>query len=75
MAGSGFGVRNEDGIVLGAGAFNLDGATINEVEEKALKEGHPISGGKGLKRSLLKSNLIVGELQGIFQPPWNLRLF
>lgn len=36
--------------MLGAGAFNLDGETINEVEEKALKEGYPISKRKGFKK-------------------------
>lgn len=35
-AAAGFVIRNHCGQILGAGSFNMDGATISEVEAKAL---------------------------------------
>ena len=38
-AGEGFVVRNDQGLTIGAGAGNLDGATISIAEAVALKKG------------------------------------
>lgn len=50
-------IRNEHGNMIGAGAFNLDGATINEAEAKAFKEGLKYAKRKGFKKSWWKVTL------------------
>ncbi|RXH95178.1 hypothetical protein DVH24_024862 [Malus domestica] len=58
----GFVIRNEHGNMIGAGAFNLDGATINEVEAKALKEGLKYAKRKGFKKSWWKAAQALCEI-------------
>ncbi|XP_068336621.1 uncharacterized protein [Pyrus communis] len=73
-AGASFVVRNEDGLVIGVGAFNLNGAIINEAEARALKEGLAYIKRKGFNKVLIEgdSKLIIGALQGTVKPPWNI---
>nr|XP_028962208.1 uncharacterized protein LOC114826287 [Malus domestica] len=71
--GPGFIVRNEDGFVIGVGAFNLNGATINEAEARALKEGLAYIKRKGFTKIIIEgdSKLIIEAFQGTVEPPWN----
>ncbi|XP_068304275.1 uncharacterized protein [Pyrus communis] len=65
-AGACFVVPNEDGFVIGVGDFNLNGATINEVEARALKEGFTYIKRKGFNKVLIggDSKLILGRFNG-----------
>ncbi|KAM1195130.1 hypothetical protein ACFX2I_021761 [Malus domestica] len=47
---SGFVLRNHNGQIIRGGALNLDGATISEVEARALKEGLFLLRGMAIKR-------------------------
>ena len=63
-----FVLRNEEGQPVGAGALNLDGATISVAEVVALKEGLLFARRKGEKKLMVEgdSKLVIPVVQDIW---------
>ncbi|XP_068312567.1 uncharacterized protein [Pyrus communis] len=53
---TGFVLWNYNGQIIGGGALNLDGATISEVEARALREGLLFAQRKGYKKIMVEGD-------------------
>ncbi|XP_050133058.1 uncharacterized protein LOC126609088 [Malus sylvestris] len=70
-----FVLRKEEGQHVGAGALNLDGATISVAEVVALKEGLLFARHKGVKQLMVEedSKLVIQVVQDVWMPLWHLK--
>lgn len=68
-------LRNSDSQVIGAGAFNLDGATISITEAVGLRERLRFAKHKGFENVAVKgdSKLIIEVVQGRWEVPWRVK--